>query len=92
MKVGEVIRTLRKNKKLTQLELCEKIGITQTYLSQLESGEKSNPGKELIFSICDAFDISQVAFLWMCIEEEDVPKYKRKAFLALKPVIDKLLE
>jgi transcriptional regulator with XRE-family HTH domain len=36
----EAIRILRKERKLTQMELSKLVGISQTYLSQIESGTK----------------------------------------------------
>jgi transcriptional regulator with XRE-family HTH domain len=38
--IGQVISNRRKALAMTQVELCERVGITQTYLSQIESGRK----------------------------------------------------
>ncbi len=38
--LGENVQRFRKEQNLTQIELAEKIGITQKYLSEIESGIK----------------------------------------------------
>lgn len=40
MQIGEQIKLLRKQMRLSQAELAEKLGISQSYLSLIESGRK----------------------------------------------------
>lgn len=53
-------RTIIKNKrealKLSQHQLARQLGITQTFLSEIERGRK-NPSLEQFFKICEALDI-----------------------------------
>ena len=44
---GKKAKTLRKRKKLTQIQVSKKMGITQAYLAQLETG-KTNWTKKLL--------------------------------------------
>lgn len=50
---------LRKKLGLTQKELAEKLGISSTHYSRIETGE-SNPSFELMESFKEAFEIEDV--------------------------------
>lgn len=54
---GAVIRELREKKKMTQLQLAEKLGVSDKAVSRWETG-KGYPDITLLESIADAFDIS----------------------------------
>lgn len=56
-RVGEMIRETRKAKGLTQKELGEKLGISESAVSKYESG-KENPTAELIQKVADALGVS----------------------------------
>lgn len=51
----ETLKFYRKGKRIRQTDLARTIGITQTYLSQIENG-KRNPSFELIINWCEALD------------------------------------
>ena len=55
--VGRKIRQLRRQRKLTQVELAEKIGIHQSDLSRMEQGEYK-VGLDALLKILQAFDLS----------------------------------
>ncbi|MDD4391104.1 MAG: helix-turn-helix transcriptional regulator [Eubacteriales bacterium] len=38
--IGRKIKTAREKKKLTQMQLAEKVGVTNVFISQIESGQK----------------------------------------------------
>ena len=57
MQFGEKLRSLRKNKDLTQPELAEALGIEQSYLSKLENG-KSIPSNDVLNRILDVFSLT----------------------------------
>ena len=63
-------RTLFKEKRerlgLSQHRFAEQLGVTQTFLSEIERGRK-NPSLELFFRICDGLEIQ------LFPDEEDVP-------------------
>jgi len=55
--VGRKIRQLRRQRKLTQVELAQKIGIHQSDLSRMEQGEYK-VGLDTLLKILQTFDIS----------------------------------
>jgi len=55
--VGRKIRQLRRQRKLTQVELAERIGIHQSDLSRMEQGEYK-VGLDTLLKILQTFDLS----------------------------------
>jgi transcriptional regulator with XRE-family HTH domain len=55
--VGRKIRQLRRQRKLTQVELAEKIGIHQSDLSRMEQGEYK-VGLDTLLKVLQTFDLS----------------------------------
>lgn len=53
---GPVLRQLRTERKLTQEELAEKVGVVTSYISMMESGQKF-PNLEMLFMLSDALGI-----------------------------------
>lgn len=92
MNLGKSIRTLRKSltPKVTQAEYAESIGITQSYLSCIENGEKE-PSTDLLKKVADKHDVPMPVFLWMSMDENDISPKKLPSFKLLKPSIDALL-
>ena len=56
-KIGKFISNVRKDKKLTQRQLADKLGITDRAISKWENG-KSMPDLSLLKPLCDILDIS----------------------------------
>ena len=57
--IGLQIKINRKFKKISQFELAEKVGISQTYLSQLENNFK-NPGLSLLVKIATELNVTLI--------------------------------
>ena len=58
-RIGLNIAYQRKLKKLTQIQLAEKIGISRTHMSNIEAPNMVTPvSLEVIFDICDVLNIS----------------------------------
>src|SRR5204862_7164988 len=55
--IGRKIRQLRRQRKLTQVELAERIGIHQSDLSRMEQGE-DKVGLDTLLKILATFDLS----------------------------------
>jgi transcriptional regulator with XRE-family HTH domain len=53
---GEKLYTLRKKHGLTQVQLAEQAGLSQTYIGELESGKK-RPGTSITVKIADFFGV-----------------------------------
>ena len=51
-----VIRQKREKLGWSQYKLAKVVGITQSFMNEIESGRKS-PSLEVFFHICDALDI-----------------------------------
>ena len=51
-----IFKQRREAKGLSQYKLARQLGITQTFLSEIERGRK-NPSLEQFFRICEALDI-----------------------------------
>ena len=62
MKIGSVIKDIRKRKKITQTQLAELSNITQTYLSQIENNQKE-PTIQTIKSIAENLAIPLPVFI-----------------------------
>jgi PAS domain S-box-containing protein len=60
--IGDKIKVLRKQKKLQQIALAKKAGISQSYLSNIENGEKS-PTIRILNKISEALGLSLIDFL-----------------------------
>lgn len=66
IRIGLNISLQRKLKKMTQIELAEKIGISRTHISNIEAPNMVTPvSLEVLFDICDVLDISPEVLLKM---------------------------
>ncbi len=84
--VGRKIRQLRRQKKLTQVELAERIGIHQSDLSRMEQGEYK-VGLDTLLKILQTFDLSIGDFFDESTRPTNVfDKYKSLSASAQKEV------
>ncbi|WP_421617350.1 helix-turn-helix domain-containing protein [Brevibacillus sp. TJ4] len=56
--IGKRIKWLREQQKWSQIQLAEKLGIHNTVLSRIESGEKKGVDHHLISDVADLFGVS----------------------------------
>lgn len=91
MKVGNAIKKLRKKSGMTQVYFADKIGITQTYLSNLEKGHR-HPSIDILNKIANVLETPLPVLFWFTLTEEDVKENKRDIFKLLKPPIDSLVD
>lgn len=54
--IGELLKTARKEKKLTQSKLAEQVGITRQTLAKLEKGLVDKVSLQLFIKILEALD------------------------------------
>ena len=86
VKIGKFIASKRKEQGLTQLQLAEKLGITDRAVSKWETG-KSLPDASLMPELCKLLKITINDLL--CGEVVSVEKYNEKAEKALLEMVKK---
>jgi len=82
MNIGTAIRTVRKEQQISQGILAEMIGLSQSSLSLIESGE-SIPSPKSLAAICRVLRVSPALLYMLGIEESDVPEERRAIYTAL---------
>jgi transcriptional regulator with XRE-family HTH domain len=90
MNIGIGVKTVRRSQKFNQKQFAEKVGITQSYLSLIESNKKT-PSTEVLQQIAEAVEVSLPVLFWFMLDENDVDNKKLEMFRLLKPSIDKLI-
>lgn len=68
MTFAEKLKTLRKQKNLTQVELAAKVGISFAIIGQIESGSR-NPSKEVARKLAEFFNVALDTFI---VESADI--------------------
>jgi len=90
MDLGAAIKELRKVKNLSQGQLAQKTGLSQTSLSQIERGRK-RASESSVKKICKALGVSESLLYISAAEREDVPAKKRTLYDQLFPAIKDLI-
>ena len=90
MDLGNIIKNIRKQKRLTQIEFASLCGITQTYLSQIESNSKE-PTLSTLREISEKLKIPLPILFFLSMTEDDVQPNKRKAFEIVSPSVKSLV-
>ena len=73
MNIGNAVKILRKNKRISQKELAKLCDISANALCSIEQGE-SFPEKNTIIRICKALEIPESYLLLFSISAEDIPE------------------
>lgn len=55
-RLGKIIKNYRKEKGYTQFEMAEKIGVSEFYISALETGSRK-PGRETLIKLSNEMDM-----------------------------------
>jgi len=84
MNIGKAIRELRKEKGLNQTEFAHATGLTQTSLSQIESGAKK-PNTGTMKKICDFFGVPEAVIYILATEISDIPQHKQDLYVKMFP-------
>lgn len=88
-KIGKFISQLRKNKKMTQAELAEKMGVTDRSISKWETG-RGLPDASIMIPLCELLGINVNELL--SGEKIDMKDYNKKAeenLIELKEISEK---
>ena len=89
MNIGSAIKSIRKKLAITQYELAEKCELSQTSLSQIETGVK-RPSQRTIAKICSVLDIPESIIYIVAMQEADVPPSKKGIYELVYPSIKSL--
>lgn len=90
MNLGSIIKKIRKSKRQTQSEFASLCGITQTYLSQIESNSKE-PNLSTLKTISEQLDIPLPILFFLSLDENDISTEKREIFEKISPSVKKLI-
>lgn len=90
MNIGNAIKQLRLKRSLNQGDFANQIGITQSYLSQIERGYKK-PSMEVLENMAKDLNLPLPIMFWFGVELEDIQEKKIEAYKMLKPSIDALI-
>lgn len=90
MDLGTTLKNLRKQRGQTQQEFATQCGITQTYLSQIESNQKE-PNLSTLKSISDKMKVPLPIIFFLSMTEDDIHPSKRKAFGIVNPSVKSLV-
>ena len=74
--MGEKIKKIRKDHKLTQAEFAEIFGLSHSHISNIENN-RENPSETLILFICSRFNISYEWLRYGEDENDTVSGYSR---------------
>lgn len=91
MNIGKTISLLRKEKGLSQEEFSKMCGLTQTSLSQIETGATSQPAKRNLEKICNALEVPEYLLYLLSMEEKDVPESKKELYKTLFPAVKEFI-
>ncbi|MCX8132040.1 MAG: helix-turn-helix domain-containing protein [Clostridia bacterium] len=72
IKVGEIIKAKREEKKYSLIDFSKVIGISPGYLSQLENGRKANPKLEIVLKIIKELDLDIDMLLGLDSQNENL--------------------
>lgn len=90
MNLGNTVVQLRERKGMKQGQLAEILGITQTYLSQIEKNKKL-PNIALLEKIGSELSTPLPFLFFLSLDENDIPESKRMYFKVLDPLIKQFI-
>lgn len=91
MKLGMTIASLRRQKGWKQQDLAEELGISPSYLSQVEH-ERKEPSLSLLRGISNTLEVPLPFLFFMSLSRDDIPERKREAYDILSPVAHSLIQ
>ena len=90
MNLGSVIKKIRQERGQTQTEFAAASGITQTYLSQIESNAKE-PNFSTLREISNVINIPLPILVFLSLNKEDIDAQKRADFDLIAPKVKDLI-
>lgn len=91
MQLGSAVKELRRRAELRQEELARNVGITQSYLSQIENDRK-DPNLSTLRRIAQELRVSVPILFFLSMDEEDIRPDRKEAFGRIFPKFKTLIE
>ena len=91
-RIVEVLKAKRVELGLNQKQVAEELGLSQTYMSQLENGNKPRFSTAILVRYADTLGVPLPIVIWQALTEDDVHPEKKEVFNVLKPQLDKMVK
>jgi len=91
MDIGQTIFRVRKEKGIKQKDLAKGAGISPTYLSQIEKGQRI-PTIYTLEKISAEINIPFPVLSFLSLDINSIPEEKKFAYNQIKPLLDGLVE
>ena len=89
MNFGIAVKSIRKKLDISQAELAGKCGLSQTSLSQIETGSK-RPSPKTIQNICNVLEIPESIVYIVAMQEKDISSCKKELYNVIYPSLKSL--
>lgn len=86
------LKTIREIHQMQQSDLAERLGISKSHLSEVESGKKKNVSVELLKKYSEVFDIPASTFLSFAEALEGESEHRKSRAAKLLKVLEWTLE
>tara|TARA_R110001599_G_scaffold236239_1_gene435467 strand:+ start:1235 stop:1531 length:297 start_codon:yes stop_codon:yes gene_type:complete len=87
MNIGKGIKVVLSKRKLTQKDLAERSGMSETSISLLIKN-KTQPRKETLDRIASVLDVKPEILMLLSVEKSDVPEERKDIYDVLWPNIE----
>jgi transcriptional regulator with XRE-family HTH domain len=91
MKIGIIIKNIRKSKRIKQKDLATKLGISNAYLSSVEN-DKKEPSLGLTKDLATHLGVPLYYFFIKAYDEKSLVGKQKKVFVKVKKLIDEFLK
>lgn len=91
MDIGSTIKKIRTLKGFKQNDLADSCGLTQAYLSKIESNQKE-PTISVLKRISEVLKVPLPILFFQALTEDDIDPKKRDAFQIILPSIKSMIE
>ncbi len=91
MNIGNSIKKIRIDQGLSQGDLAERCGISQTSMSQIENGIK-RPNPSNLKKICKVLRVPEAILYLYSLDENDVPKEKKEMYHLFYPTLQDMIK
>lgn len=91
MNLGFAIKKTREELGITQVQLADMADISQTFLSQIENGQR-NFSMKIANNIMRQLPVPNIRIIYNSIQIEDIELMKRDKYKILKPILESVLK